>query len=1185
MNKARNLLQELLVAIERLQARVNELESRGREAIAIVGASCRFPGADNPQALWELARDRRDMVRDVPASRWDGDRYFDPRPEQPGKMISRRAGFLDGLDQFDPQFFGISSREAVALDPQHRLLLETVQEAIENAGIPTDRLVRSRTGVFVGISVTEYQQMMLGGALETVDIYAANGGALNTAAGRISFVFGFEGPTLAVDTACSSSLVAVHLAVQSLRRGEVDLALASGVNVVLRPTGMVLFSQWGLMAPDGTCKAFDDAANGFVRAEGCGTIALKRLSDALAADDPILAVVRGTAVNSDGRSSGLTAPHGPSQEAVIRAALKDAGLTPGDIDYIEAHGTGTALGDPIEIEAIGAVMREGHGLTNPLVVGAIKPNIGHGEASAGMAGLLKIVASLRNEAIPPNIHFATPNRRVDWDALPVRVPKELVPWPRQASRGRRAGVSAFGFSGTNAHVVIEEAPLRSAAAPAPDTPRLALLSARTPSALQMLASRQEAFVADNPDVSLADVLETLATGRAHLQRRLAFPVRTVADLREGLAATAAGRLPAKGAEGSVRVGEGPRVAFLFTGQGSQYAGMGYELYERELVFKEAIDRCADILAGRLDIDLRTLLFTDGPSAPDLSRTGYTQPALFAFEYALAQLWQSWGVRPALVVGHSVGEYVAACVAGVFSLEDALQLIAERGRLMQALPTGGAMAAVFASEPEVDAVLANLNGRAVKAAVNGPEEIAISGEAAAVASAVEQLRSVGFDARQLDVSHAFHSPMLDPMLDALERAAAQVPHVPPRIALVSNLTGNPFATGQAPGAAYWRRHAREAVRFADCLASIGKSGIGALLEIGPRPVLLGMAERVLPTRRWLKVASLKQGRDAQESILEALRDLHVGGVVIDWGSVDRRRGGHRIALPPQPFQRERYWADAPANVVDHIADSAHPLLGSRHELANSPGTYLWERELSLTTHPWIADNRVEGAAIVPVTAYIEMAFAASREVMSSGSLAIRNLENRKPIILHEGQKRLLQVTLSVGRDGTAEFKVHSRPADFGNCTECRMGLACYCKHCRRSAAPRTTRIAGNRRRARQMSHRTRWHFILRIPCQARQSVGTVIPGRTEALAGPRRSCRTDRNPGSASGRDGPLSIPSGGVRCLRPSSRCNHRARKANWRICWRRCRRGDITQRGCHISYLDLREDKGWRRQRSDPDR
>jgi acyl transferase domain-containing protein len=563
MSDQRNLLQESLATIQRLRARLAANEAGSREPIAIIGAGCRYPGeVKNVDDLWRLVRDGVDAVSEVPADRWDVDAYYDPDPAAPNKMVTRRAGFIGRVDRFDPQFFGISPREAQTMDPQQRLLLETAYEAMEIAGLAIEQLAGSATGVFIGITTSDYARLLLGGT-ENSDVYSATGGALNAAAGRISFTFGFQGPCVALDTACSSSLVATHLACQSLRTGESDLALAGGVNVILSPDAMVLFSKWGMMAPDGACKTFDADADGFVRAEGCAVIALKRLSDALAGGDPILAVIRGSAVNSDGRSSGLTVPNGPAQEAVVRKAMASAGLKAADIDYVEAHGTGTPLGDPIEVEALGAALGAGRHAGAPLRIGSVKTNLGHTEAASGLAGLLKTVMALHHETLPPSLHFSRPNPRIDWERLPVVVQTMSTAWPR-SERVRRAGVSSFGYSGTNAHVILEEAPARTAAPEARAGAVLLPLSARSEQALRDLAGRY-ADVIDARDVDLAALAAAAGTGRSHMTRRAAVTGESAGELVATLRALATGDTPPDAVLGTIRAGERPKIGFLFTG--------------------------------------------------------------------------------------------------------------------------------------------------------------------------------------------------------------------------------------------------------------------------------------------------------------------------------------------------------------------------------------------------------------------------------------------------------------------------------------------------------------------------------------------------------------------------------------------------------------------------------------------
>jgi acyl transferase domain-containing protein/acyl carrier protein len=901
-------LKRALLALEEMQARLEAMECARTEPIAIIGLGCRFPGAEDPEAFWRLLRDGGDAVSEIPPDRWDVDAYYDPDPEAPAKMYTRYGGFLREVDRFDPQFFGIAPREAVSMDPQQRLLLEVAWEALEDAGQAPDRLGGSRTGVFVGIATSDYATLRLKREddLDGIDAYRASGTAHSIASGRLSYVLGLQGPSLSVDTACSSSLVAIHLACQSLRAGECGMAVAGGVHLTLAPENTVTFCKSRMLARDGRCKTFDAAADGFGEAEGCGLVVLKRLPDALTDRDRVLAVIRGSAINQDGASSGLTAPNGPAQEALLREALAVSRVAPEEVAYVEAHGTGTALGDPIEMQALGAVLGGGRTKDRPLLVGSVKTNVGHLEAAAGVAGLIKVVLALGHGEIPPHLHFRVPNPHIPWADLPVAVPTALMPWPAD---GRRiAGISSFGFSGTNVHVVVGEPPPRERAlAPVERPLHLVALSARSEEALQVLAERWVRRLEAQPPPALADVAFTATAGRAHLPHRLALVAGSMAQAREQLAAAAAGATLTGTARGHVPESERPKVAFLFTGQGSQYTGMGRQLYETQPTFRRALENCQEILRGRLERPLLSVMYPRSEAEGLLDQTAYAQPALFALEYALFELWRSWGIEPAWVMGHSLGEYVAACVAGVFSLEDGLRLVAERGRLMQTRPVRGAMAAVFAGEEHVRAAVERRLGDVSIAAVNGPGNVVVSGAQAAVVAVLSELGSEGIEAERLAVSHAFHSPLMDGILDELERLAGEATLALPRLALVSNLTGK-WARGEMATTGYWRRHAREPVRFADGMATLHDHGCRVFLEVGPRPTLLAMGRSCVPSdaSRWLP--SLRKDRDDWAQVLESLRDLYLVGAGVEWEGFDRDYPRQRVAMPSYPFERQRYWFD-------------------------------------------------------------------------------------------------------------------------------------------------------------------------------------------------------------------------------------------------------------------------------------
>ncbi|GAB2563322.1 SDR family NAD(P)-dependent oxidoreductase [Nocardia heshunensis] len=1001
---------------------------RADEPIAIVGMACRFPGGvESPDQLWDLVAAGIDATGDFPTDRgWDLERLFDADPDKPGTVYARRAGFLDSAGDFDPGFFGIGPREASAMDPQQRLLLETSWEALEDAGIDPNSLRGTDTGVFVGAGASGYVDLV-GGDLEG---YRLTGTTSSVMSGRVAYALGLEGPTLTVDTACSSSLVSLHLAAQALRNGESSLALASGVTVAASPYLSVDFARQRGLSPDGRCKAFSAAADGVAFSEGAGVLVLERLSDAKRLGHTILALVRGTAINSDGASNGLTAPNGPSQERVITAALANAGLSPSDIDAVEAHGTGTTLGDPIEAQALMAVYGRDRA-RNPLRIGSLKSNIGHTVAAAGVGGVIKMVQALRHETLPKTLHVDEPSPHVDWTAADVALLTEAHPWPA-GDRPRRAGVSSFGVSGTNAHAILEEAPRTLVPAETVE-PQLGtvpwLLSAKNDTALRAQAAKLQRWLIEHPDTDPAQVAHALATTRAQHQVRAVVLGADRDDLLTRLAQLAAGTATAGVVSGTVGAG---KTAFLCTGQGAQRAGMGAGLAAPFPVFAAALDEVCAQFDPLLDNSLRQVMFT----GELIDRTRFTQPALFAFEVALYRLLESFGVTPDVLVGHSIGELTAAYLAGVWSLEDACALVAARGRLMDALPEGGAMLAVAAPEDEVLAAIAEYGDRISIAAVNAPAAVVISGDADAVEALEKEFTAQARRTNRLRVSHAFHSHLMEPMLGEFETVAATVTFHPPRIPLVSNVSGE-FAGDEILKPDYWVAQVRGAVRYAPGVETLVASGVRRFLEIGPDAVLATMTRQTLPAdieARAVVAAAARRDRDEVEQFVTMLAHTHTAGLAVDWKPLFGDRPAPRTALPTYAFQRERYWLEPgvggmPGGSARGAAQSfglvttGHPLVPAVIAQPDTGGVILTGR-LSVQTHPWLADHAVLGTVLFPGAGLVELALRAGDRV---GLSTLADFVLQAPLVLPEaGGVAVRSVVGAEDETGHRVVRVYSCP---------------------------------------------------------------------------------------------------------------------------------------------------------------
>ncbi|MEQ8971993.1 MAG: type I polyketide synthase [Coleofasciculus sp. C1-SOL-03] len=894
------------------------------EPIAIIGIGCRFPGAKDPTAFWQLLRDGVDAITEIPTNRWDINELYDPNPEHPGKISSRYGGFLEQVDQFDPHVFGISPREALSMDPQQRLLLEVAWEALDDAGQVREHLAGSRTGVFIGISTNDYSRIYPAYQSQPQG-YDLTGNSLNIAAGRLSYLFNFRGPSMAIDTACSSSLVAVHLACQSLWNGESTLALAGGVNLILSPIGTIALTHLNALSADGRCRTFDGRANGYVRGEGAGIIVLKPLSKALADNDPIYALIRGSAVNHDGRSKGLTVPYGPAQEALIREALNKAGVAPAQISYVELHGTGTPLGDPIEAIALGTVLATDRPPGRDCAVGSVKSNIGHLEAASGIAGLIKVALSLKHQQLPPSLHFQQPNPYIPFDTLPLRVQQGLTPWTPGMGPAL-AGISSFGFAGTNAHLILEQAPLLSnTETPTPQFPYVLPLSAHSPEAVKSLAQSYQTLLA-TPDLDPTfgqNCCYTASVRRTHQEYRMAFMVHPEHDQLGMMAEIASGHKPRH---------RPPKLAFVFSGQGPQWWAMGRELLKSEPMVREVIEECDALIRSHTHWSLLKELQANACESR-LHETEIAQPAIFALQVALARLWLSWGIEPNAVVGHSLGEVAAAHIAGILSLNDAVSLICDRGRLMQRATGKGKMAAITLSAAETQRRLQGYEDQLAIAAINGPTATVVSGEPTALESflqALEQEQPAGFG-KVLPVNYAFHSPQMAPLAAELVETLHQLQPQPETIPIVSTLTGQ-HRPGAEFNAEYWGRNVEQPVRFATAIEELVNAGHTVFLEISPHPVLCGYISQCLNHlgKEGKVLSSLRRNQAERATLLRSLGILYTLGFPVNWQPV-YPPGCQVVRLPSYPWQRERYWVETTQPQSQTGTPSAKPVQNSKLNL--------------------------------------------------------------------------------------------------------------------------------------------------------------------------------------------------------------------------------------------------------------
>ncbi|MHC5767581.1 MAG: SDR family NAD(P)-dependent oxidoreductase [Nostoc sp.] len=1002
------------------------------ESIAIIGIGCRFPGsANSPEAFWKLLVSGVDAITEVPESRWNVNKFYDPDITKPGKMRTRWGGFVDKIDFFDAQFFGISPREASRIDPQQRVMLEVAWEALEDGGQMSERLADSKTGVFIGISGSDYQNIQ-GSDRDSINAYTNLGGVNCVTANRISYVFDFKGPSMTVDTACSSSLVAVHLACQSIWNGESTLAIAGGVNAILRPEATIGFSKASMLSPDGRCFTFDARANGYVRAEGAGIVVLKPLSQAIADRDPIYAVIISSAVNQDGQTNGITVPNGQSQEAALQEACQNAGILPQQIQYIEAHGTGTPVGDPIEVIALGNVLGKNRTLGEYCTVGSVKTNIGHLETASGIAGLIKVALALKHRQIPPNLHFQTPNPKIPFEELGLRVPTTLEPWPN-SKEARLAGVNSFGFGGTNAHVLLSG--LATDVTDIGDSERGSLpvllpLSAKSPNALVAVARATHKFLtslSEGADVSLTDICHTASNRRGHHDHRLALVAHTKENLVENLEAFLAGENRPSLSSGHLVPDFQPKLAFVFSGMGPQWWAMGRQLLESEPIFREVIEQCDELLRQYADWSLLSELRASEETSR-INSTQIAQCAIFAVQIALAALWRSWGITPQAIVGHSVGEVAAAHVAGALSLSDALQVIFHRSRVQASAAGFGKMLAVGLSQEEAERVLAGLKYESCVsiAAVNSLSAVTLAGDSAALSEIAKSLEQKQIFCRFLQVEVPYHSPFMEPLKAELAQSLQEIKPQTATIPLFSTVTSKQVEGSELDGT-YWGLNMREPVLFAAAISSLIQAGYNTFLEISAHPVLANSISECLALAKisGTVLQTLRRFEPERATMLSSFGKLYTLGYPIDWHHLypQQRRF---VRLPSYPWQRERCWQESEESMAVRIGtipqrsmlgQQVHPLLGSRLK-SSQP---MWDAEIDKHRLSYLDHHRVQGAVVYPGAAYVEMALVAGSEIFKDGAYIIEEIEFQKALFLPESSASILQLSLEPSQ---TSFEINS-----------------------------------------------------------------------------------------------------------------------------------------------------------------